>query len=482
MKNKHIITVFTAVALSVTGYAQQYEGNNYVGINFGGGLNSLVYDAANGDKKSGGGIETGLFFGHFFNDNIGLGVGLQYSLAHASAVYNYTETTTGLIHPSNPNLTYDLHATYNDWKERQSVSILSIPVECLYRKPINDKWNFIGGLGLSLDMYVGGKYKTKDGSYTLSGTYPALGSYVVSDMPEHGFTTYDDVFGAKFDNRTKVGSSLIADAGVRTKLNEHLGLYMGLYFGYGFTNLIDESKSNSILVINQSDPKKIDYYGSLDSREVDKAHLLRLGVKIAVDFGWNKSSKKVVDQEPIVDNEAERIAKEKAEAERLAAEKAEAERIAKQKAEAERLAAEKAAREKAAADSAAQAKIVAEQTKAEAENLLKNINATVYFNSGDANITLDDKTNAAIQAICKAMNADKSLKIVITGHTDNTGSLEANMKYGQKRAEALRDYMVKQGAPIENIECVSKGPKEPIADNKTLAGRSKNRRATVNFK
>ncbi|MBR6279305.1 MAG: OmpA family protein, partial [Bacteroidales bacterium] len=94
----------------------------------------------------------------------------------------------------------------------------------------------------------------------------------------------------------------------------------------------------------------------------------------------------------------------------------------------------------------------------------------------------DAETNAAIQAICKAMNADKSLKIVITGHTDNTGSLEANMKYGQKRAEALRDYMVKQGAPIENIECVSKGPKEPIADNKTLAGRSKNRRATVNFK
>ena len=482
MKNKRIITVFTAVALSITGSAQQYEDNNYIGINFGGGLNSLVYDAANGDKNAGGGIETGLFFGHFFTDNIGLGVGLQYSLAHASAVYNYKETTTGLVHPSNPNLRFDLNTTYNNWKERQSVSILSIPVECLYRKPINDKWNFIGGLGLSLDMHVGGKYKAKDGSYTLSGTYPALGSYVVSDMPEHGFTTYDDVFGAKFDNKTGIGGSLIADAGVRTKLKDHWGLYMGLYFGYGFTNIIDESKSTPMLVINEKNPTQIDYAGSFNSQATDKLHTVRFGVKVAVDFGWNKGTKKVVEQKPAVDNEAERLAAEKAEAERLAKEKAEAERLAKQKAEEERLAAEKAAREKAAADSVAQAKIVAEQTKAEAENLLKNINATVYFGSGGSNITLDDKTNAAIQAICKAMNADRSLKIVIAGHTDNTGPLEANMKCGQKRAEALRDYMVKLGAPAENIECESKGPNEPIADNKTAAGRSKNRRASVTFK
>jgi outer membrane protein OmpA-like peptidoglycan-associated protein len=509
MKNKHIITIFSAVALTFTANAQQSDDNNFVGVNFGGGLNSLLYDAANGDRKAGGGIETGLFYGNFFNEKYGFGVGLQYSSVGAKAIYNFTESTPDLIHPNNLNQRYTLNTTFNDWKERQRMSFLSIPVEFLYRQPLNDKWGFVGGAGLSLDMHIGGKYKAKDGNYSLTGTFPELGSYELRDIPEHGFATYDDVYGAKIDNRSKVGSSLVLDGGVRTQLKDHWGLYMGLYFGYGFTNLVKESKTSPVVVINESDPTKVKYLGTFDSRAADKAHAVRFGVKVAVDFGWYKEK-----AAPAVDKEAERLAaeraaaeqaaREKAEADRLAAEKAEADRLAAEKAaaeqaarekaeadrlaaekaEADRLAAEKAAREKAVADSIAreEAKVVAEQAKAEAEKLLLDINATVYFGSAGANITLDAETDAAIQAICKALNADKTLKVVITGHTDNTGPLEANMVYGQKRAEALRDYMVKQGAPAESIECESKGPNEPIADNNTKEGRAKNRRATVNFK
>ncbi|MBP5420270.1 MAG: OmpA family protein [Bacteroidales bacterium] len=500
MNSKHIISIIAAAALATSVGAQQPDDssndNNFVGVNLGGGLNTLTYDAANADRKAGGGIETGLFYGYFFNDKYGLGVGLQYSSVSASAIYNYTESTAGLIHPSNPNQRYTLSTKYNDWKERQRMSILSIPVEFLYRRPINDKWSFVGGAGLSLDMHVGGSYKAKEGNYTLSGTFPSLGTYVVSDVPEHGFTTFDGTYDAKIDNRTKVGSSFILDAGARTELKAHWGLYMGLYFGVGFTNLIDESKTTPVVVINESNPTKADYRGTFDSRETDKAHMVRFGVKVAVDFGWFKNTNRVAKPAPApaVDKDAERLAaekaaaeraaKEKAEAERLAKEKAEAERLAKEKAEAERLAKEKAEAERLAKEKAAQeqAKVVAEQAKAEAEKLLNDINATVYFGTAGADITLDAETDAAIQAICKAMKADKSLKVVITGFTDNTGSLEINMKYGLKRAEALRDYMVRQGAPIENIECESKGPNNPIADNSTAEGRAKNRRASVNFK
>ncbi len=41
---------------------------------------------------------------------------------------------------------------------------------------------------------------------------------------------------------------------------------------------------------------KVDYAGSFDSREVDKVHLVRLGVKVAVDFGWCKKSRKVEEK------------------------------------------------------------------------------------------------------------------------------------------------------------------------------------------
>ena len=50
-----------------------------------------------------------------------------------------------------------------------------------------------------------------------------------------------------------------------------------------------------------------------------------------------------------------------------------------------------------------------------------------------------------------------------------------------KRAESLRDYMVKNGVPADQIRCESKGQTEPVADNATRDGRAQNRRANIRF-
>ena len=80
------------------------------------------------------------------------------------------------------------------------------------------------------------------------------------------------------------------------------------------------------------------------------------------------------------------------------------------------------------------------------------------------------------------MAEDSTLHIVITGHTDNTGDANQNLKvWGKKRAEALKTYMVKQGVSAEQITCESKGQLEPVADNNTREGRALNRRANIRF-
>lgn len=76
----------------------------------------------------------------------------------------------------------------------------------------------------------------------------------------------------------------------------------------------------------------------------------------------------------------------------------------------------------------------------------------------------------------------KSIKIVITGHTDNYGDPRQNLEfYGIKRAEALKAYMVEQGVDAGKIRCDSKGDKEPIAPNDTRANRAKNRCVNIRF-
>ncbi|MBR4432726.1 MAG: OmpA family protein, partial [Paludibacteraceae bacterium] len=70
--------------------------------------------------------------------------------------------------------------------------------------------------------------------------------------------------------------------------------------------------------------------------------------------------------------------------------------------------------------------------------------------------------------------------IEVQGHTDNIGTDEVNKRLSQQRADAVMNYLIKKGVPAERLSAVGYGPTMPIADNKTKAGRAKNRR--VEFK
>lgn len=70
-------------------------------------------------------------------------------------------------------------------------------------------------------------------------------------------------------------------------------------------------------------------------------------------------------------------------------------------------------------------------------------------------------------------------KISLTGHTDNTGSAEYNMKLGQQRADVIKAYLVSKGVAASQVTAISKGQNDPIADNNTDSGRAKNRRTEL---
>ena len=70
----------------------------------------------------------------------------------------------------------------------------------------------------------------------------------------------------------------------------------------------------------------------------------------------------------------------------------------------------------------------------------------------------------------------KNFSLKLAGHTDNIGSMAANLRLSKDRAEAVKAYLVAQGANPSRIEATGYGPNQPIATNKTAAGRQKNRR------
>jgi len=65
------------------------------------------------------------------------------------------------------------------------------------------------------------------------------------------------------------------------------------------------------------------------------------------------------------------------------------------------------------------------------------------------------------------------------GHTDNTGKVETNKALSQKRADAVKAYLVSKNIAESRLTATGMGQDEPIADNKTAAGRAKNRRVEL---
>jgi outer membrane protein OmpA-like peptidoglycan-associated protein len=75
------------------------------------------------------------------------------------------------------------------------------------------------------------------------------------------------------------------------------------------------------------------------------------------------------------------------------------------------------------------------------------------------------------------LSANPSSPVTVEGHTDSIGSDQYNQKLSERRANAVRKYLIEKGIASSRIRVAGFGEQRPIADNKTAEGRAINRRA-----
>ena len=150
-----------------------------------------------------------------------------------------------------------------------------------------------------------------------------------------------------------------------------------------------------------------------------------------------------------------------------------ADSLARAQADAARRAAEDAARRRAADSAAAAA--AALQNRANAGALAATLTAMVHFDYDQAELRPGDR--AILDAKVPILQANSGVMIRIAGHTDERGSDEYNLALGQRRAAAVKAYLVQHGIPDARIATVSYGEEHPIAQGSDESAFSQNHRA-----
>ncbi|MEQ1554721.1 MAG: OmpA family protein [Ferruginibacter sp.] len=101
----------------------------------------------------------------------------------------------------------------------------------------------------------------------------------------------------------------------------------------------------------------------------------------------------------------------------------------------------------------------------------------VFFATGSAKLL--PKSFKALDEAAKLLKEDESLMVDVDGHTDATGKEDKNQILSESRAAAVKTYLVSKGVADSRLTATGFGSTKPVADNKTAAGKAKNRRTEL---
>ncbi len=101
----------------------------------------------------------------------------------------------------------------------------------------------------------------------------------------------------------------------------------------------------------------------------------------------------------------------------------------------------------------------------------------IFFATGSAKLL--PKSFKSLNEVVKILSGDQTLKLDIDGHTDTQGKPDKNQTLSENRANSVKTYLTGKGVDASRLFAAGHGQDIPVADNKTAAGRAKNRRVEM---
>lgn len=241
----------------------------------GGPFSYVEYDLKEGNTDNGNGMLLGFRYSYYLNENWSIGIGAEYQTYNTSAGLgfasgNYMTTDSG-------GETFEFRYNIDDLREEQSLKYVNIPLNLQYEG--DDYPGFYASVGAKAGFALKSTYETSIENLSTSGYYPQYDAELF-DPRFMGFGNLGSVSSGKQDLDLNISYIATFEAGIKQFEDEKSAVYIGLYFDYGFNNILKKDNNKQIVEYPDSAPVNLKYNSLLNTSYTSEAKIMAYGIKV----------------------------------------------------------------------------------------------------------------------------------------------------------------------------------------------------------
>ncbi|WP_372773499.1 outer membrane beta-barrel protein [Mangrovibacterium sp.] len=215
-----------------------------------------------GDRSGRGGVGFGLQYAYYLNSHWSVSAGLEVQQYRSQVVF---DDFTGSYQTTDiEGESFEFRYSAATYRERQSVTLLNVPVRIQYERGSDDLKFYASG-GLAMGLPIRGIFKTTAFDLNTSAYFPQWDALLTS--PKFmGFGSWGFQKSGKQDLDVRSSYAFLLEAGVKKNLKEKRNLYVGIFANIPFNSVVKTAETTgSLISYNAAQPTKLTYNTVLES-------------------------------------------------------------------------------------------------------------------------------------------------------------------------------------------------------------------------